>query len=164
MKTLYLLRHAKSSWDKPGLSDRERPLNKRGKRDAPRMGAALRDLVAAQVIAASPARRAQLTLGGLCDGWPELAALQHRTEEGLYTFDVADLLQWLRRQDDAEDPLFILGHNPALTDLINLLAPADYLPNLPTAGFVELALELEHWRDITGGSGSLVRALFPRQL
>jgi phosphohistidine phosphatase len=164
MKTLYLLRHAKSSWDRPGLSDRERPLNRRGKRDAPRMGAALREMITAQTVAASPARRAQLTLGGLCDTWPELAALEHRTEEGLYTFDVADLLQWLRRQNDVEDPLFIIGHNPAFTDLVNLLAPSEYLPNLPTAGFVELSLDLAHWRDIRGGSGRLVRSLFPKQL
>ena len=140
MKTLYLFRHSKSSWDKPGLSDRERPLNKRGKRDAPRMGAALRELVPAMPVHVSPARRAQLTLGGLCDNWPELAAAPHETVEALYTFDVVDLLQWLRtRQGDA---LFIVGHNPAFTDLVNMLAPEQSLPNLPTAGFVELELDI----------------------
>ncbi len=164
MKTLYLLRHAKSSWDKPGLSDRDRPLNKRGKRDAPAMGSALRSMIPAVTVAASPARRAQLTLGGLCDGWPELAALTHRTEEALYTFDVDDLLRWLRQQEDTLDPLFIIGHNPGFTDLINLLAPAEYLPNLPTAGFVELTLAVDHWRDVRAGCGQLQRSLFPRQL
>ncbi|MEH6636907.1 MAG: histidine phosphatase family protein, partial [Halioglobus sp.] len=62
MKTLHLLRHAKSSWDHPGLSDRERPLNKRGERDAPLMGKALSGEMSPMNIAVSPARRAQLTL------------------------------------------------------------------------------------------------------
>ena len=64
MKTLHLLRHAKSAWDQPGLSDRDRGLNKRGRRDAPRMGAALANLVGPHSIAVSPAQRAQLTLQG----------------------------------------------------------------------------------------------------
>ena len=75
MKTLHLLRHAKSAWDQPGLADRQRGLNKRGKRDAPRMGAALAAMIPPQSVAVSPAKRAQLTLDGLCAGWPALADL-----------------------------------------------------------------------------------------
>ena len=68
MKTLHLLRHAKSAWDQPHLSDRERGLNKRGRRDAPRIGEMLAQRLAPMSIAVSPARRAQLTLEGLCTG------------------------------------------------------------------------------------------------
>ena len=68
-KTLHLLRHAKSAWDDPGIGDRERGLNKRGRRNAPQMGAVLADRLEPKVIHVSPARRAQLTLGGLQDGW-----------------------------------------------------------------------------------------------
>ena len=84
MKTLHLLRHAKSAWDEPNLSDRERGLNRRGRRDAPRMGAALAGQLPVMSVAVSPARRAQLTQKGLYAGWPALAEVRHFTEEDLY--------------------------------------------------------------------------------
>jgi len=164
MKTLHLLRHAKSSWSTPGLPDRERGLNKRGKRDAPRMGEALALRLAPMTIVASPARRAQLTLAGLCDGWPGLKGMPHLTEEDLYTFSAGDLLDWLMAQDDAEQALFIIGHNPALTDLANLLAAGDGLDNLPTAGYLELTLQIDRWRDLRQCCGQIDYSLFPRQL
>ena len=164
MKTLHLLRHAKSAWDQPGLSDRERPLNKRGRRDAPRMGEALAKMIEPLPVAASPARRAQLTLGRLCDGWPELSALTHRTEEALYTFSVDQLLEFIRAQDDGLAALFLIGHNPALTDLVNSLGRGDYLPNLPTAGYARLVLEIDVWRELSSGCGRVEQLLFPKQL
>ena len=164
MKTLHLLRHAKSAWDQPRLSDRERGLNKRGRRDAPRMGRALAARLAPLPVAASPALRAQLTLEGLCDGWPALGALQHRTEEALYTFSAADLCAWLCEQSDAVQTLFIIGHNPALTDLANALSGGERLANLPTAGYLQLSLHIDRWRDIRQGCGRIEDSLFPRQL
>jgi phosphohistidine phosphatase len=164
MKTLHLLRHAKSSWDEPGLSDRERGLNKRGKRDAPRMGAALARRMAPMAIDVSPARRAQLTLEGLCDGWPALGEMAHRTDEHLYTFSAGELFAWLRGRDDQLEVVFILGHNPALTDLANALAADDGLANLPTAGYLELALRIDRWRDLRQGCATIEFSLFPRQL
>lgn len=164
MKTLHLLRHAKSSWGEPGLSDRERGLNKRGKRDAPRMGEALASRMEPMVIDASPARRAQLTLEGLCDGWPALAEMQHRTDEELYTFSAEELFDWLLTQDDQQQAIFIIGHNPALTDLVNALAGDDGLANLPTAGYLQLSLAIDRWRDIRHGCALTEFSLFPRQL
>ena len=72
MKTLHLLRHAKSSWDEPWANDRERGLNKRGRRDAPRMGRALCAELQPMPVFVSPARRAQLTLEGVCETWPDM--------------------------------------------------------------------------------------------
>jgi len=164
MKTLHLLRHAKSAWDKPHLSDRERGLNKRGRRDAPRIGAMLAQRLAPMSIAVSPARRAQLTLDGLCAGWAALGDMTHRTEDDLYTFSEEDLHQWIRLQDDSRSSLFIISHNPALTDLVNTLVGHYSLDNLPTAGYVELALEIDHWRDLLQGCGVVDYSLFPRQL
>lgn len=164
MKVLHLMRHAKSAWDEPGLSDRERRLNKRGRLAAPRMGAALSRLLAPQVMAVSAARRAQLTLAGVCDGWPGLAELEHQTSEDLYTFDSEDLQHWLRRQPDSFAELFIIGHNPALTDLVNELAPAAGLINLPTAGYVQLRLALDQWSKLMPGVGTVACRLFPREL
>jgi len=164
MKTLHLLRHAKSSWNRPELSDRERGLNKRGKRDAPRMGEALAQRMAPMEIWVSPARRAQLTLGGLCDGWPALSELHHITDEDLYTFSADDLFAWLQGRDDAREEVFVIGHNPALTDLANALVADEGLANLPTAGYLELVLHIDHWRDIRQGCGRIEYSLFPRQL
>ncbi len=164
MKTLHLLRHAKSSWDQPGLSDRERCLNKRGERDAPRMGDALAQRMAPMSIAVSPARRAQLTLDGLCAGWTALGDVAHYTEEDLYTFSSNDLFQWIAGLGDDPGALFIIAHNPALTDLVNTLTGQYSLDNLPTAGYVELALQIDHWRSLRHGCAVVQYSLFPKQL
>lgn len=164
MKVLHLMRHAKSSWKDAALNDRERGLNKRGLRDAPRMGEALAQLIDPLPVAVSPARRAQLTLGGLCSEWPALAVLQHSTEEQLYTFSSDDIFDWITGQDDGRDALFIVGHNPALTDLVNELAGEYCLVNLPTAGYVQLALSIDHWRDLLHGCAVMDHVLFPKQL
>jgi phosphohistidine phosphatase len=164
MKDLHLLRHAKSSWDDPTLPDRDRPLNQRGRRDAPRMGAALRELMEPLPVASSPALRARLTLQGLCSAWPEVADLAHRSEEALYTFSAADLRYWLCDQPDELSARFVIGHNPGLTELVNWLAGADVLSNLPTAGYAHLSLDIERWRDLRRGCGRLERRLSPKQL
>ena len=163
-KELLLLRHAKSSWDDTRAADRHRGLNKRGKRNAPQMGRALSKMLDPGVVHVSPARRAQLTLGGLKDGWPALQGIDHVTDEALYTFSFEDLVAWISAQDDTIDRLFLIGHNPALTDLINWLCGDVVLPNLPTAGFVRLILDIDRWADLAEGRGVLDISLFPREL
>ena len=169
MKQLYVLRHAKSDWNEPGLADRDRGLSRRGRRAAPAMGRALSRLLTPMALDVSPAQRAQLTLSGLCQGWPALDGFAHRTSETLYTFDVADLLAWLQSGDEPApdgrgDRVFLLGHNPACTDLVNVLAGRHALDNLPTAGFASLLLDIDRWRDLRQGCGTLEATLFPRQL
>ena len=164
MLTLLLLRHAKSSWKDTSLSDRERGLNKRGRRDAPRMGQALSHLLEPMPMVVSPARRAQLTLEGLLHGWPGLEQQRHTTEEALYTFSCDDVCEWIARQADGSDALFLIGHNPAFTDLVNELVDGDCLDNLPTAGFASLSLEIDRWCDLLHGVAFLEQTLFPRQL
>lgn len=164
MKILHLLRHAKSSWSEPGVADRERGLNKRGRRDAPRMGRALALQLAPMKVTVSPARRAQLTLDGLCNGWPAMRDLPHCTEENLYTFSCDDVLEWIAAQADCNRALFLIGHNPAFTEVVNQLTGQDALDNLPTAGYVRLALDITGWCELRGGCGVLQNTLFPRQL
>ena len=163
-KDLYLLRHAKSSWADASVSDRERGLNNRGRRNAPRMGKALAALMEPQVAHVSPARRAQLTLGGLQDGWPELQACEHQTEEALYTFSADDLVAFIRARDDADDSLFLIGHNPGLTDLVNWICDVTVLANLPTAGFAHLSLAIPSWSQLDRGCGRLHTRLAPKEL
>jgi phosphohistidine phosphatase len=164
MKTLHLLRHAKSSWDEPGLPDRERGLNRRGLRDAPNMGAALAQLIEPTVVAVSSARRAQMTLQGLCSRWPALAAMEHEVEEDLYTFSSQKLIDWIVGGDDQRDEIFIIGHNPALTDLVNELAREYRLANLPTAGYVQLSLDIDRWGQLMHCVAVVELSLFPKQL
>ena len=163
-KQLHILRHAKSSWSDGALSDRERGLNRRGRRDAPRMGAALAARLEPQSITASPARRAQLTLAGLIEGWPALQAWEHPCEEALYTFSGAELRDWLVGCQEARASVFILGHNPALTDLVNWLCGEPVLDNLPTAGYAGLELRCEHWAELAPGCAAHHECLFPKEL
>lgn len=164
MKTLCIMRHAKSDWGAGISSDFERGLNPRGQRDAPRMGAALMQWLPGQSIHASPARRAQQTLEGLIEGWPSLAEQSHHTVPDLYTFEVEDLVRWLQAQQSPSDHLWLLGHNPGLTDLVNWMCGEVLLDNLPTAGFVQLALAVDHWPDVHRGCAEVQQRLFPRQL
>ena len=166
MKSLYLLRHAKSSWDNPALSDIDRPLNPRGERDAPRMGKALGARLQPMMFHVSPAERAQSTFRNLQLHWPDLTAQHGVTVAALYTFDYRSLMEWIAQQASDLSDLAIVGHNPALTDLTNYLVGYGTLANIPTAGWVELTLDLHDWADIPqfGGRGQLSYRLFPREL
>lgn len=164
MKTLHLLRHAKSSWAVADLDDHDRDLNERGQRDAPRMGRALAERISAQTVHVSSARRALATLEGVCAGWPALRGERHITDAALYTFDWQDLLAWLQDVEDDPKSLFLIGHNPALTDLCNRLVGRRALDNLPTAGYLRLHADIVRWSDLREGSATLDDYLFPRDL
>ena len=163
-RELYLLRHAKSSWEDPLASDRERPLNSRGHEQALRIGTALSELLPAQMIYVSPARRAQQTLAGLQERWPALHKYEHQTIEALYTFSTSNIIAWLRTQDSSSQRLFLIGHNPGFTDLVNWVCATSVLTNLPTAGFVSLALSISSWVGLNPGCGYLQRRVFPKEL
>ena len=166
MKNLYLLRHAKSSWDDPSLSDAERPLNGRGWRDAPRMGAALGDRLPPMTFRVSPAERAQQTFGALQQSWAGLEVHHGITEPALYTFDRIEVLRWIAAQPDDTDSLALVGHNPAFTELVNFLVGPGTLDNLPTAGWAELSIRIDEWSQAPDakGEGELVYQLFPKSL
>ena len=157
------MRHAKSSWSNSEASDRERVLNSRGQQDAPRMGKVLSRCFPAVSPYVSPALRAQLTWAGVCSTWPALASLDYHIEESLYTFSSQDLISWLKKKGGNE-PIFLIGHNPALTDLINYLTQANSISNLPTAGFAYLTLSLYEWPSLEAGVGKLEKLVLPRDL
>ena len=166
MKNLYLLRHAKSSWDEPSLSDAERPLNGRGRRDAPRMGAALGDRLPPMTFRVSPAERAQQTFGALQQSWTGLEVHHGIMEPALYTFDYSEVLRWIAAQPDDTDSLALVGHNPAFTELVNFLVGPGALDNLPTAGWAELSIRIDEWSQAPNakGEGELIYQLFPKTL
>ena len=166
MKKLYLLRHAKSSWDDPYLSDGERPLNGRGRRDAPRMGAALGARLAPMTFHVSPAARARSTFRLVQKNWKGLKKRHCIIEPALYTFDYREVLAWINTLPPELDRVVVLGHNPALIDLVNYLVSPGTLGNLRTAGWVELALGIEDWSAIHSvhSRGQLLYRLFPKEL
>lgn len=173
MKTLTLMRHAKSDWgqlgDDPRLPDAERPLNAKGRRAASAVGRHLRAQgVAFDRLVASPAVRVRETLDALAAGFgpvPEPA-----WDRRLYLASADALADVVRGLPDEADRVLLLGHNPGLEDLVLLLvppgAPSRELveSKYPTATVAELALAADRWADVGEGGARLTRFVRPRDL
>jgi len=145
MKTLTIVRHAKSSWSEPRLSDRERPLNRRGERDAPVMGKRIADAgIRPSLIVSSPATRAWTTARVIAEQLSYPTEFLQR-ENQLYLASLNDLLDIVVAQDDGFDSLIIVGHNPGLTDFVNFLSPG-LTNNLPTTGVVAVNIDQDQWK------------------
>ncbi len=165
---LWLLRHAKSSWDDPDMKDVDRPLAPRGARAAARM----RDHIDAEgmrpeLVLCSSALRTRETLARILPGLgPELTV---RIESSIYSFEADELLDRLRAIPADIGSVMLVGHNPAMQELASLLAAdGDRLDELrkgfPTAALAELDLSISSWADLASGSGRLVRFVVPREL
>lgn len=168
-KTLYLVRHAKSSWNDASLSDRDRPLSKRGVSNAPLMGARLADLIrqedgefpAPQRVICSPAKRATSTAKILCSALG-FSATSIDIEERLYFRGTAAMMEIITEQSPDVDTIMLIGHNPDLTDLHNLLNPVE-TDNLPTCAIVTLHFECEHWQQVARKKGCMVNFDYPKK-
>jgi len=144
MKILTLVRHAKSSWNDTTLSDRQRPLNSRGERDAPEMGRRIADHgVRPSLIISSPATRAWTTAKIIAQEISYPTEFLQR-EDSLYLASLDDLLDVVCTQDNGFNSLMVVGHNPGLTDFANFLSPG-LSNNLPTAGVVSVQMDREDW-------------------
>ncbi len=144
MKTLTIVRHAKSSWKDTTLKDRDRPLNSRGERDAPDMGKRISAAgIRPSLIMSSPAVRAWTTAKIVAReiAYP-IEFLQR--EDDLYLASVDAILDVLVAQDSGFNSIMLFGHNPGLTDFANYLVPG-LTDNLPTAGVVSVNFEREDW-------------------
>ncbi len=161
MKTLFLLRHAKSSWDYPDLRDFERPLAARGELDVPTMGRRFLDHgCKLDRIVYSPAARACSTAKLMA------AAIDFPLERtvgnpDLYFCGTSMYLKAARLIDDACGAAMLVGHNPTITDFANEMANAD-IDNIPTCGLVELALSIDRWSQARRGNATLVRFDYPK--
>lgn len=162
MKIVTLLRHAKSSWKDPHLSDIERPLNKRGRRDLPLMGQRLAGQeFKPQLIICSPAVRAVTTAEGIAAAIAYDVA-QICIDRRIYDASSDALLNILHGQNDRCEHVMLTGHNPGLTELLELLAQAG-ISNIPTCGIATLGFRVDHWRDVTAGEGELLAYDFPKK-
>lgn len=162
MKRLLVLRHAKSSWKNHDLRDHDRPLNKRGTRDAPRMGRLMREEgLAPEWAFGSTATRARVTLdlaleqsGASCEA--------HRVAE-LYLATPPDIVEVLRETPEAHSRVLVVGHNPGMEDLVQGLTGEEV--TFPTAALAVIDCEIEKWTDLAlTGVETLVRLWRPREL
>ncbi len=162
MKTLYIVRHAKSSWSFD-LPDADRPLGVRGRRDAPRVGKYLSDNERTpDLMLSSPASRALYTALIIADEWgyPEEEIV---LAKGLYHTSSSELLEILKEQDDDKNTIAIFGHNPGFTDLANELG-TEYLDNLPTSGVCAYEFDVDAWAEITSKNASRKFLVLPKRL
>ena len=165
--TLYLLRHAKSSWDDPSLDDHDRPLSPRGRNAVKRVRRHLEEAeILPQLVLCSPATRTRETLAGI---EPALGDETEITFDGaLYGASAELLLRRLGRVPDEVESVLVIGHNPGLEDLATMLAGGgERLPELqqkfPTGALATLAVP-GGWRELRPGAAELVGYVVPREL
>ncbi|MEW6143867.1 MAG: histidine phosphatase family protein [Thermodesulfobacteriota bacterium] len=162
-RRLFLVRHAKSSWDDISLDDRERPLNERGKEEAPRMGKHLAGYdIKPDMITSSPAVRALKTAEKIAKelGFKKSDVV---ADEGIYTFGGGSLMDVVRGFDDKYRSVMMVGHNPAITSFANELSNAG-IDNIPTCGVVLLEFDAAKWKDVGKGGGRLLEFDYPKKL
>jgi len=162
MKTVVIVRHGKSSWEDPFLSDHQRPLAKRGLKDAPKMGARLADWgpPVDRVISSSALRAlatAELVTSEMGLPWDEI-----QVEDDLYHATEYEMLDLIQAQEDYLDGLMLFGHNPGMTYLVNGLSDLD-LDNLPTCGVVILQFDVESWSEIGDVQASSANVDYPKK-
>lgn len=160
MKTLYILRHAKSSWDNPDWSDFERPLNERGLRTAPFMGELMiKNNFTPEIVISSPATRARQTA--------ELVIKEMKSEadinfdERIYEASPRQLLEVASDIHDAYNIAMLVGHNPGFENLVRILT--GNIESMPTAALAVVDLEIDSWKEINSESGSLRKIIRPKE-
>jgi phosphohistidine phosphatase len=163
MKTLTILRHAKSSWKDPGQPDHERPLSRRGEENAPMMGGRLTGAgIRPSLIMSSSAKRAWRTARLVARAISYPIEFLHR-EDRLYLADLDRLLDVMAEQDAGFNSIVIVGHNPGLTEFANHLLP-DLTANIPTCGIVSVAIETDDWNLRQGKPAELLLYDYPKRL
>ncbi|MGE4560306.1 MAG: histidine phosphatase family protein [Desulfobulbus sp.] len=162
MKQLLICRHAKSSWKDPDLRDFDRPLNKRGRNDAPEMGRRLAAQgIKPDLICSSPAVRARETALHYAEqlGYPPAQVLFYPQQ---YAASVALLVALIAEVSPQVKTLMVVGHNPESTMLANFLSGLK-IENIPTSGIVALEFAVQSWQDIGPGCGTLVFFDYPKK-
>ena len=159
MKTLFLLRHAKSSWTDPGLADLDRPLNERGIRTAPFMGELMKSSgLEPAVILSSPAVRARETAEAVKSAG---LGAEIRIEHQIYEASPHSLSQVVSELDDTHDSAMLVGHNPGMEGFIRYLT--GQLEPMPTAALAVIELNIDEWSAVKDGCGELQKVYRPKE-
>ncbi|QEO14827.1 histidine phosphatase family protein [Agromyces intestinalis] len=161
MKTVFIVRHAKSDWGDPALDDHDRPLNARGRHDAPAMGRRLAARgVVPDLILSSTALRARTTAAALAAAFDLEPGASVLLDATLYAASTSHLLETIRGLDDAVGAVMLVGHNPESSGLVHRLTGEAI--DLPTCAVAEVALDVAHWADVH--AGGLAGAAYPGTL
>ena len=161
MKTLFLIRHAKSSWDNSALPDKDRPLNDRGRRDAPKIGDQLakRD-VKPDLMLSSPAVRA-LETAEIIAKKLDYKRKKIVIDDRLYAAAADDLLDVVHKLDDKLERVMLFGHNPELTELAHRLSSK--ITNMPTCAVAEFTFDAKSWSSIGRAKPAKVALGYPKK-
>ncbi len=160
MKTLYMVRHAKSSW-KHDVIDHQRPLKGRGKRDGKLVSGYVKEkLEPPEKIISSDAVRALSTALYFKKAF-DVADADFMTNHSLYDFSGRNVIDIIKNLNDSLDRVMIVGHNHAFTSIANMLGNT-YIDNVPTCGFVQLEFDESSWKSIT--TGKTIMTVFPKDL
>lgn len=171
MRRLLLLRHAKSSWDDPGLEDFDRPLAARGERAAPAMAAYLEMKgLRPDLVLCSPAARARQTWALVAQSLGD--GVEVKELQSIYLGAPSRLLEAIRRAPDSAACVMLVGHNPGMEHLAMALSGPSSKPKalaklhakFPTAALAKIEFDAATWRDIAHGTGRLKRLVWPKDL
>jgi phosphohistidine phosphatase len=162
MKTLYLIRHAKSDWDNPKLPDINRPLNKRGEKDAPMMADVLKKKnIKPDLLLSSPSVRTTTTAKYFCKAL-EYDYKKVIIENDIYLASFQTLLNIINKLDYEFNSVVVFGHNPGITDMVNSLSPTR-IDNVPTCGIAAISSKAESWVKINKSNSSLMFFEYPKK-
>jgi phosphohistidine phosphatase len=162
MKTLILIRHAKSSWDDSTQTDFERTLNERGFHDASFMGRLLfKKNVVPDLIISSPANRAYTT-AEIFASQLKYPAEKIKSDTRIYEATVRDLMEVIREVDDANETVLLFGHNPGIGNFTNLLGD-EFINGMPTCSIAGIELNIDSWKNLERRCGKLIMFDYPKK-
>ena len=161
MKELILIRHAKSSWSNPLLEDFERPLNKRGAKNAPFMAKILKQKeLNPDLIISSPSKRTKDTLDFFIKEFDYKREIIF--EESIYEAPYINILKVIKNIDDKHKTIFLFGHNPGFNDLTDFLL-GRFEDNIPTCGVLKINFDTNYWKNISKDNSKLIFFNFPKK-
>ena len=163
MKNIMVMRHAKSDWSKSSLSDFDRPLNARGLKSAPFMGAELlkRNRIP-DLIISSPATRAKTTAILAAESLGYQKEIVY--EQDFYFGSIVDIIEKIKLHGEENNCVMVVGHNPTWESLVYKLIKTKSAVQLPTAAVASVQFDIEDWKDLNPGSGELEFLLIPKDL
>lgn len=160
MRELILIRHAKSDWSNPLLDDFERPLNKRGSKNAPFMAKILKkEIQKPDLIISSPSFRTKLTLDYFLKEFEYKGEVIF--EKSIYEAPFENLLKVIKNIDNKYKTIFLIGHNPGLNDLANFLL-GSFEDNIPTSGVLKIDFDTNSWKNISKDNSKLIFFKYPK--
>jgi phosphohistidine phosphatase len=159
MKKLYLVRHAKSSWEDITLDDIDRPLNKRGETDAPFMGKLLdKKNITADIIISSPSKRTKQTVKSINQQFP--SPLKIIYDENIYETTLDGLENVIKNIDNKYESVYLFGHNPSLNSFVEKYINMD--ENIPTCGVVGIEFDCDNWNTISPKKSKILFFEYPK--